>query len=35
MVGNMVKIPEEDDSPEKRADRIFDILDTDCDGKRE
>ncbi|QSL66507.1 hypothetical protein MERGE_000887 [Pneumocystis wakefieldiae] len=32
MVGNMVKLPEDEDTPEKRVNKIFKMMDKDCDG---
>ncbi|KAG4302419.1 hypothetical protein PCANB_001320 [Pneumocystis canis] len=32
MVGNMVKLPEDEDTPEKRVDKIFGLMDKDCNG---
>ncbi|CAH1272245.1 neuronal calcium sensor 1-like isoform X2 [Branchiostoma lanceolatum] len=33
MVGNMVKLPEEENTPEKRVDRIFALMDKNGDGR--
>ncbi|KAJ8300393.1 hypothetical protein KUTeg_021912 [Tegillarca granosa] len=33
MVGNMVKLPEEENTPEKRVNKIFDIMDKNKDDK--
>ncbi|XP_006109769.1 LOW QUALITY PROTEIN: neuronal calcium sensor 1 [Myotis lucifugus] len=33
MVGNTVELPEEENTPEKRVDRIFAMMDKNADGK--
>uniref|UniRef100_A0A674A3Y9 Neuronal calcium sensor 1 n=1 Tax=Salmo trutta TaxID=8032 RepID=A0A674A3Y9_SALTR len=33
MVGNTVELPEEENTPEKRVDRIFSMMDKNADGK--
>jgi len=33
MVGSMVKLPADEDTPQKRVDKIFSVMDTDKDGR--
>ncbi|CEP08048.1 hypothetical protein [Parasitella parasitica] len=33
MVGSMVKLPPDEDTPEKRVNKIFDLMDDDKDGR--